>query len=275
MATLSVIIAAHGSSHHQGGASVAERCRTQLLDAGFVTGDVLVALWKGEGLRLNQAIAACPPGYVLIIPLLMNDGYFGEKVFPREFGSPVQTEGWQRQGDHHVRLSPPAGLDPRFDALVLEQALDVLRRADKPRLILTGHGTERDPRSSRRLHDLVAQIRSAAPDAASRLQIAFLDESPTIQEALRQAPTDSLRQAHAKALHEVNTLNHAQSEAPTVILPWFSADGAHAGEDIPAAVEDWGGSAVVLPSVGASLFPTICESRARAACDTLRLNDEL
>ena len=143
----------------------------------------------------------------------------------------------------------------------------MLHRADKPRLILTGHGTERDPRSSRRLHDLAAQIRSAAPDAASRLQIAFLDESPTIQEALRQA--------HAKALHEVNTLNHAQSEAPTVILPWFSADGAHAGEDIPAAVEDWGGSAVVLPSVGASLFPTICESRARAACDTLRLNDEL
>lgn len=250
MSILSVIIAAHGSSSHSGGADVAERCRQQLEQTGTITGALLCAFWKGEGLHLRDAIAQCPAGYVLIIPLLMSDGYFGETVFPREFGVPVQTVGWTKYGSHHVRLSPPAGLDPRFDTLMTDIAMSVLTREPVPRLVLTGHGTERDPRSSRRLYELVAELRKRGDADTSMLSVAFLDEAPTLHEVLQE------------------------DDRPAFILPWFAADGAHAGEDIPAIVARWGGKAEISASVGARLFPLICASRVHDALESLGSDHE-
>lgn len=237
MQTLSVIIAAHGSSFHPGGEIVAEACRQHLERTTHIGGALLCAFWKGDRLPLRDAIAQCPKGHVLILPLLMNDGYFGETVFPREFEVPVSTRAWTQKNGHHVRLTPPAGLDPRFDQLVQTTVLRHLAKPDE-RLILVSHGTERDPRSKRRAYELKQNVDRLHGEYANRLSVAFLDEDPRLMDALQQ-----------------------EHVGGTTVLPWFSADGAHAGVDIPDTLKAWGKPATQLPSIGAQLFPIICEHR--------------
>lgn len=254
MPALSVIIVAHGSSYHSGGAELAAACCEHVRETTPPSGVVLAAVWKGEGLHLHDAIDACPPGYVLFIPLVMNDGYFGTQVFPRALDLEVRADGWTTRGPQHLRLSPPLGLDPRFDTLVRAQAKAVL---DDPsqRLIVVAHGTDRDADSSRRVRALQAQLHADIAGSEARVRVAFLDQQPTLHEVLRES------------IHEADS---ETNDDATTLLPWFAADGQHAGVDIPAIVGEWGRPATILPSVGALLFPSLCEARVRDAIESLR-----
>lgn len=245
MPALSVIIVAHGSSYHPGGANLAAACCEHVRDTTPPSGAILSAVWKGTGLHLHDAVDACPPGHVLFIPLVMNDGYFGTRVFPRALDLPLATEGWTTRGDHHLRLSPPLGLDPRFDTLVRAQAQSVLRDPSQ-RLVVVAHGTERDADSSRRVYALQAQLHGDIADSQARVRVAFLDQQPTLHEVLREEHLGS-----------------------TTLLPWFAADGQHAAVDIPEIVDAWNRPATLLPSVGALLFPSLCEARVRDAIQSL------
>lgn len=239
---LHVILAAHGSSFHTGGADVAALCQQHLVASKLPFASVRCAFWKGGELALADAIDACPPGRVLIIPLLMNDGYFARQQFPRALGVEPHDR-WQQRGARHVRLASPAGMHPAFSALLHETTDAIFRDYPSAALILAAHGTERDPRSSERIYALAEELRPKAIAQQRDLHIAFLDEAPLLETIL---PTI--------------TAPHG------VIVPWFAADGAHAGEDIPALVREHATQPItVLPSIGPLLFPAICAQLVRDA----------
>lgn len=239
---LHVIIAAHGSSFHPGGVEAAEMCRDAVLQSGAPCATVRCAFWKGGDLNIRDAIDACPPGRVLVIPLLMGDGFFASKVFPQALGVEPHHD-WQERGVHTVRVAAPAGLHPGFSSLLAAQAEKILQAHPDASLVLAAHGTERDPESGRRIYELADELAPLFHAHQRPLHVGFLDQAPLLETLLPTITTPTC-----------------------VILPWFAADGYHAADDIPALVADHARVPVtVLPSVGPLLFPAICTHLVQAA----------
>lgn len=234
---LHIILAAHGSTEHPGAAELVRACgdaiRTTALPG---VGDIIEAFWLGGEFPLREALDRCPAGDALIVPLLMNDGYFSETVFPREL-APERPRAHLR----HVEVAPPLGLHPRFEPIV-QQRMEAACLAHQARhVLLVGHGTERDARSARRTRELAehAQNTPSIQAAGIRIDVAFLDQAPYLRDTLRDAPWPN--------------------DEPLVLVPWFTADGAHAALDIPELVQRLRPAATIVEaSVGAQAFPTLC-----------------
>lgn len=196
-------------------------------------GQVLCATWLGGELALKDALDVCPPGRVLILPLLMGEGWFADHVFPRELDV-------QRPRPHllSIEVAPPLGLNPYFEHYAVAATQVALDTHHAHQVLVVGHGTPRDPRSVERTLAIVEAIRAALHTEERPLWIraAFLDQSPTLDDILPLADT-----------------------SPLVILPWFAAEGDHATMDIPTAVARHRMHAThILTSVGAEAFPLLC-----------------
>lgn len=235
----SVVIAAHGSSTNRKNALVAISI-AESLNGTFPTelADVHIAFWKEER-ALRAVLRDCCSSRILVLPLLMADGYFGGRVFPRELRMSLPNRA-------QVFLHRALGEDEEYDTLASQWVEAQSRPRDT--LIVCAHGTERARGSRARAESLAASL--ARRTASPTVKLAFLDESPTLDEVLTAQPPGS----------------------SCAIIPAFAATGMHVEEDIPAitATHEERLSISVLPALGPALFTTLASD---AVCKALEGRD--
>ena len=244
---LHIVLAAHGSTEHDGSAAMVRACADAITRSGIASGVVLEAFLRGGPLALRDALDVCPAGDVLILPLLMNDGWFAEVAFPRELDAERPRPHLRR-----VTLHPPLGLDPRFPRWVLASATQAAVDVQARRVLIVGHGTERDTRSARRTYEIASELREliTAQNIIRTIDVAFLDQEPRLGDVLQTYDDDE----------------------PLLVLPWFAADGMHASIDIPALIAQHRPQNTALTtSVGCQAFPVLAVEIVQQALHESRL----
>ncbi len=106
--------------------------------------------------------------------------------------------------------------------------------------MVVGHGSKFGPASARATRDAAVAIARAGVFAS--VSTAFLEEPPFLKTELGRLQT------------------------PTVVAGFFFGDGMHAGEDVPAAIEETGAHAVYAGPIGQSPgIPSLIASSLLAA----------
>ncbi len=185
---------------------------------------VCAGVLKGEP-SLEEALesaAASGAHEIIVYPVFMSEGYFTNTVLP----SRVRAAGFARQ----CRILTPLGLDPAVPGIMVSDALSAAQEAGldaaSARLLVAGHGSKFGPGSAHATRSAAAQIEASR--AFGCVSVAFLEEAPFLDDELRG------------------------DRPPTIVSGFFSGEGLHAGEDVPAAIRESGARAVYAGPVGAS-----------------------
>jgi sirohydrochlorin ferrochelatase len=227
-----VVLAAHGergggrtnSALLSHAAALSRSGRYRAVAAGVLSGEP----------SLERALAAVRPAEdeVLVYPVFMSDGYFVRQLLTQRIAAAgVPT-----------RVLAPLGLDPNLPPLMLREALAAAERASfaphATRLLVAGHGSRSRPSGPAALATRRAAQALSEQAAFADVEVAFLEESPVLPEVLG-----------GRAM-------------PTVVVGFFSGEGLHALEDVPAMIREIGAEAVYTGPIGA--LPEIAEIIARA-----------
>lgn len=165
--------------------------------------------------------ASSGAGRILVYPFFMSDGYFVRRVLAERITDagvkvPVDVLG-------------PLGCDPDLCALLLERAGASAAQAqfapEATRLLVVGHGSKFGRESAEATEAMAEMVRGAGPFAY--VETAFLEEPPMVTDAL------------------------AGDQRQTVVAGFFSGDGMHAHDDVPAAIKETGANAVYTGAIGA------------------------
>jgi sirohydrochlorin ferrochelatase len=199
---------------------------------------VMAGVLKGEP-SLEAALgeaAAAGAHTILVYPLFMAEGYFATTVLPDR----IRAAGFESS----TRILPPLGIDPGVVDLMRADALEASRKAgfapQASRLLVVGHGSKFGPASAQATR--VAADRIARGGIFASVATAFLEEPPFLRAELECV------------------------ETPTIVAGFFYGDGMHAGDDVPAAIEETGARAVYAGPVGYSTgIPSLIASSLIAA----------
>jgi sirohydrochlorin ferrochelatase len=228
-----VVLAAHGER----GGSRQNAALLSLADALSRSGRyraVAAGVLNGDpGLEQALEAARCAAAAkVLVYPVFMSDGYFVRQVLAQR----IAAAGLP------ARRLAPLGLDPGLIPLMLRQALDAAQTAafdaGAATLLVAGHGSKSRPggASARATRQAAQHLAAVSPFAD--IAVAFLEEPPFLAEAL------------------------AGSSCPTIVLGFFSGEGLHAIEDVPAAIDKLGARAVYTGPIGS--LPEVADIIASA-----------
>lgn len=216
-----VVLVAHGDR----GAAQSNDALLTHREALAATGHfacVEAGVLKGEP-TLERALdraAASGALQLVVYPFFMADGFF------------VRVRLADRLQAAHLAIPhavlPPLGVDPELPTLLLQHALSAASAARllpaSTDLLIVGHGSQLGPAS--------ADATRSAAHAVANLSVfrtvatAFLEEPPSVEDALRAA------------------------SEPVLVSGFFSGDGLHAGEDVPAAIARSCKHAVYAGSIG-------------------------
>ena len=204
-----LVIACHGSRHTPMASRPAYDHADRIRERGGFE-SVGVASWKEEP-TLREAVRSATAERVFVVPLLTSEGYFADRVFPRELGV---DRPWSNPCGLDIRYTAPIGTHERMTEVILDRAerVSASTRADGGfGLALVGHGTDRSPTSASATRDHADAIRRS--DRFEAVGAFFLDQSPTVETVYDSLEVDAL-----------------------VVVPFFVAEGTHTAEDIPAAL---------------------------------------
>jgi sirohydrochlorin ferrochelatase len=217
-----LVLAAHGERRPAAGnrsliahaAALAARKKFACVVAGVMEGAPALEAALAE---VEASGADC----ALIFPFFMSDGTIVRQLLPR------------RIAECHVRtptiMLPPLGLEPRLLALLSNRVLAAAREAGfKPsasRLLVVGHGSRLGGASALATRRVASLLEATGVFAA--VDVAFLEEPPLLANQL------------------------AIDRQPVVVLGFFSGEGVHAWQDVPAAIEATGAQAVYTGPIGA------------------------
>ena len=221
---VAVILAAHGD---RGGVesaranasllahakSLAASAQFRLVTAGVLKGEPALEAALAEARRSNALRIA-------VYPFFMADGYFVKSVLPARIEAGAMSAA--------CRILAPLGIDEKLPPLILAEALAAGARAGfdpaSTRLLVVGHGSALGPASANATRKAATHITGLGGFAT--VATAFLEEPPFLDAAL------------------------AEPHPQTVVAGFFSGDGLHAGEDVPAAIAETGANAVYAGSIG-------------------------
>ena len=213
-----LLLVGHGS-HLSGGSSAPIRELAVRLAAAGTFPEVRVAFWKEEP-SLRHAFDLIEHPDVFVVPVFTSEGYFTEQVLPRELG--LGADGDRPRG-LNIRWCPPVGTHPGMRDLALlrigEVELPAGSEGDST-LVVVGHGTGLHPRSGETTEALVEALR--AEDRYREVVPAFLDQEPELDAVLARV-----------------------GSADAIVLPFFIAEGWHAGTTIPRDLALSGGESRV------------------------------
>jgi sirohydrochlorin ferrochelatase len=208
--TTAVVLVAHGERGGEGANARAVRLVDEV--GRGLGGDttVTVGFLKARP-ALEEALEQATAGGIarlIVLPLLMSDGYFAQALVPAVVAS---------AGAHATRitLAPPIGCERAMHKLALDRARTIARRRgwETASVLVVGHGTRASPASRRTTEAAAAVIAGAAEFARCRVAFAFLDDEPPVAEALSRLPR------------------------PVVVVPYLWSAGRHALEDLGALAE--------------------------------------
>lgn len=201
-----LLVLAHGSSVN-GTSSLPTREQTGRLRASGLFGEVACGFWK-EKPGLREALDSLTLPEVFIVPNFTVEGYFVRNVIPKELDltGPVT----RRESGQILRLCLPVGGHPRMTEVLLHRAREVAPDVDfsQAALLVLGHGTPLDTRSSEAVEAQVAEIRGRRIFA--EVHGAFMETPPKIED-----------------WRDITVCRDV------IAVPFFIADGLHSDEDIP------------------------------------------
>jgi len=200
-----LLLIGHGSATATHPAQILETHAARLRATGLFAA-VSIGVLSGEP-NAAQALAALDASKIHVVPFFMSDGYFAQTALPRALGPAAATP--------RVRICAPVGSHPGLAKLIAARALRHAKAAKispaRLSLLVIGHGSRTAPASARttRLHaTAVAALRHFAS-----VNVAFLEETPTLADALQKTPPE-----------------------PLAVLGLFAAEGLHGGADVPGLI---------------------------------------
>jgi sirohydrochlorin ferrochelatase len=205
-----LVLAAHGSSDDPRCAMPVRR-QARIVAARGIFAEVACVFWM-EPPFFRDVYETVRSAEIIVVPVMAAAGYYARTVLPREMRASHVPAG------RNLTIAEPVGTLPAMADLIEAQARDAaaehgwaLGAID---LLVVGHGTRRDPaRSGASTHRHVALLRRRGLFAG--VHPAFLEQDPTIAAAVASIP----------------------GEGPIVVVPNLVADGGHALDDIPAALD--------------------------------------
>ena len=225
LSDVAVVLAAHGD---RGGRSGGARNATLLAHASTLAATgafrcVGAGTLKSEELTLEDALRqahASGAARIAVYPMFMADGYFTSKVLPERIAAAGLAQ--------FCTILPPLGLDPLMPSLIMQHAVaaaqTVALNPAHTRLLLVGHGSKISRASQRSTERLACKLRRLQRFAC--VETAYLEESPFLDDQLKGV------------------------ELTTLVSGFFTSDGLHASEDVPAAIAQAGASAHYAGPIG-------------------------
>lgn len=242
-----LLLLGHGSLVDADSAKVVH-LHAQRLRASF--DEVQVGFWK-EPPYLHEALLTMQADDITISPIFLSQGYFTTKILPRELGLERPADIMWR-GSRRLRYLSPVGQDASIHEAILERALVALAHNQDKRcaLLIAAHGTERNPSSAKAAIDAAAQVVRVLPehtDATVPVAMGFIDQAPTLDEALNELIDAPSRPEHV------------------IVVPFFISEGMHVKQDLPQLLQS---AAVTIEHTEAmgttSRFTQLIEQMARA-----------
>ncbi len=201
-----LLILAHGSSVNCYSSQPTRDLTLRLRESGLF-GEVACGFWK-EKPGLREALDSIAKPEIFIVPNFTVEGYFVRNIIPKELEltGPVTT----RANGQVLRLCLPVGGHPRMTEVLLHRAREVAPDVDfaQAALLVLGHGTTLDTRSSEAVEAQVAAIRRLG--LFDQVHGAFMETPPKIED-----------------WREITDCRDV------IAVPFFIADGLHSDEDIP------------------------------------------
>ncbi|MDE4173505.1 CbiX/SirB N-terminal domain-containing protein [Phaeobacter sp. PT47_59] len=149
----------------------------------------------------------------VIYPFFMARGWFTAKVLP------------ERLKGRSYHLACPFGLDPDLPRLAAQAVQQETGWGEaNATVLLAAHGSARGPKAAESAQTFAARLAALLPGA--RIEPAYVEQSPGIEEVARSLP------------------------AHTLCLPFFAQSGDHVRQDIPEALTAAGFAGQVLPVLG-------------------------
>lgn len=201
--TQALVLCAHGSG---GSSATAESLATAIRNRNEFD-RVEVCCLKGSP-GVADALQAVAGLDTVLVPLLMAEGYTYDVLLRGQLSDagPVADR---------VRLSRPVGVHPGLADIAVAQARDECARHEwtlnDVNIVVAAHGTPKHRATGDSAQALAAGIE--AQKVFSTVRVAFLENPPSIDEALR-----------------------AVAPNPCVVVGFFLDAGDHAEADVPAAI---------------------------------------
>ncbi|SDR48480.1 CbiX/SirB N-terminal domain-containing protein [Pseudovibrio sp. Tun.PSC04-5.I4] len=218
--SVALVLAAHGDLGGKGANTTPGHERLKQALAPLLPDMTVVSgVMKGSP-PLEDVAAGLRHSNVLVLPLLLSNGYFCNTVLPKRLGLNAdhkkQKEGeWRshtREGQS-IRLLPPLGVLPFLPELVLESIQDTLetdgRNSSAPQeteILLVAHGSTVGPQS--RICALQLKDELEKRSSYNNIHCAFLSEAPLVDDVISTLSPNS------------------------IVVPLFASGGLHGHDDI-------------------------------------------
>jgi sirohydrochlorin cobaltochelatase len=177
-----------------------------------VFAEVVCGYWKEEP-SYRQVLDMVESPEVYIVPNFISEGYFTQKIIPREIGleGPV-TDLAARPGlpARTLKYCEPVGNHPRMTELLLHRAREAAPGVN-PRhasLVIVGHGTSLNENSGLAVKQQVERIRACVQFA--EVLGMFMEEEPFVTDWQKLTVSPEV-----------------------IVVPFFVSDGLHSYQDIP------------------------------------------
>ncbi|HEY0790011.1 MAG TPA: CbiX/SirB N-terminal domain-containing protein [Chthoniobacterales bacterium] len=200
-----LIIVGHGSTQNPD-SSAPTYAHQEEIRRRRLFSEVHCAFWKEEP-SLREVLQMVEAEEVYIVPNFISEGYFTEKVIPREL---ELTGRVTRRNGKVLKYCEPVGNDPRMVELLLLRAREVAPGvpAKETSLIIVGHGTGLNENSAVAVKRQVALLRREGQYA--EVLAAYMEEEPL-----------------------VSNWRVLTGQRHVVVVPFFISDGLHSYQDIP------------------------------------------
>jgi sirohydrochlorin cobaltochelatase len=200
-----LIIIGHGSTQNPD-SSAPTYAHQEELRRRQIFSEVHCAFWKEEP-SLREVLQMVEAEEVYIVPNFISEGYFTEKVIPREL---ELTGRVTRRDGRILKYCEPVGNDPRMVELLLFRAREVASGVplEETSLIIVGHGTGLNENSA----------------VAVKRQVAFLRQKNLYAEVLA---------AYMEEPPLISNWRILTRQRHVVVVPFFISDGLHSYQDIP------------------------------------------
>lgn len=201
----SLIIVGHGSTTNPDSSEPtylhADRIRKKEI---FDT--VRCAFWKEEP-SLREVLYGITSPHIFIVPNFISEGYFTQKVIPRELELTGKTT---QRGSQFLHYCEPVGSHPLITEALLKRASEASLKipTSETTLFIVGHGTSLNDNSAKAAKDQVALI--ANKNIYAEVLAAYMEEPPLI-----------------------SNWHLLASQKNVIVVPFFISDGLHSYQDIP------------------------------------------
>ncbi|WP_246999841.1 CbiX/SirB N-terminal domain-containing protein [Halosolutus gelatinilyticus] len=221
-----LVIAAHGSHLNPDASDPTYAHADRVRETGAFD-EVREAFWKEEP-HFREVIRTLESDEVFVVPLFISEGYFTERVIPRELRlEKWDPDLWESDGteasdatleasdvDKTIHYCGPIGTHDAMTDVIVQRAESVTGDpgvGEGVGLAVVGHGTDRNENSAKAIEYHTERIRERG--RFDEVRALFMDEEPEVDDV-----TD-----------------YFESE-DVVVVPLFIADGYHTQEDIPEDV---------------------------------------